>query len=152
MNLAVTPMGISSLMDAWLLMSNLEGNGERTRTLQIVKSRGMAHSNQVREFVISDDGVDLVDVFVLGDRVVTGAARVAHQSRARGDAEVSKIDLQRAQRRQRSRREMITARIAEMQSELLDAVAEDELLALRGRQAEPAAAAPRAGRGKRTPK
>ena len=117
-------MGISSLMDAWLLMSNLEGNGERTRTLQVVKSRGMAHSNQVREFVLSDEGVDLVDVFIFGDRVVTGAARVAHQSRARGDAEVSRIDAQRTQRRSNSRREMIAARIAELQSELLDAVTE----------------------------
>ena len=51
-------------MDTWLLLSNLEANGERTRTLQVLKSRGMPHSNQVREFVFTDKGVDLVDVYV----------------------------------------------------------------------------------------
>ena len=51
-------------MDTWLLLSNLEANGERTRALQVIKSRGMPHSNQVREFVFSDRGIDLVDVYL----------------------------------------------------------------------------------------
>ena len=50
---ADTELGISSLMDTWLLLANIEANGERTRTLQVLKSRGMPHSNQVREFVLS---------------------------------------------------------------------------------------------------
>ena len=62
-------------MDTWLLLSNLEANGERTRTLQVLKSRGMPHSNQVREFVFSDKGIDLVDVFVAEGRVLTGRMR-----------------------------------------------------------------------------
>ena len=68
-------IGVSSLMDSWIVLSNLEFNGERTRTMQVVKSRGMPHSNQVREFLIGDRGVDLVDVFVSDQRVLTGSAR-----------------------------------------------------------------------------
>jgi circadian clock protein KaiC len=68
-------VGVSSLMDSWIVMANLEFNGERTRTLQVVKSRGMPHSNQVREFLLGDQGVELVDVFVSDQRVLTGSAR-----------------------------------------------------------------------------
>jgi circadian clock protein KaiC len=55
-------VGVSSLMDAWLFLRNIEYNGERNRTLYVMKARGIAHSNQVREFVLSGEGVDLVDV------------------------------------------------------------------------------------------
>jgi circadian clock protein KaiC len=68
-------IGVSSLMDSWIVLSNLEFNGERTRTMQVVKSRGMPHSNQVREFLLSDHGVELVDVFVADQRVLTGSTR-----------------------------------------------------------------------------
>jgi circadian clock protein KaiC len=77
----VSEVGVSSLMDTWLLLSNVANNGERTRTLQVLKSRGMNHSNQVREFVFSDEGLDLVDVYMSGDRVLTGAARVENAMR-----------------------------------------------------------------------
>ena len=80
---ADTQIGISSLMDTWLLLGNIEANGERTRTMQVLKSRGMPHSNQVREFVLTRNGVELVDVYMPGDRVLTGAERVAHASRAK---------------------------------------------------------------------
>jgi circadian clock protein KaiC len=83
MAVADSELGISSLMDTWLLLANIEHNGERTRTIQVLKSRGMSHSNQVREFLISDRGVELVDVYMPGDRVLTGAERVAHALRAR---------------------------------------------------------------------
>ena len=58
--------GVSSLMDTWLLLRNVEFNGERNRTIYVLKSRGMSHSNQVREFVLSDKGIDLVDVYIGG--------------------------------------------------------------------------------------
>jgi circadian clock protein KaiC len=83
-SLAETQIGVSSLMDTWLLLSNLEANGERTRTLQVVKSRGMPHSNQVREFVFSDNGVDLIDVYVDDDQVLTGRRRIGAQRVGRG--------------------------------------------------------------------
>ena len=69
-------------MDTWLMLANIEANGERTRTIQVLKSRGMPHSNQVREFVLSRRGVELVDVYMPEDRVLTGSERVAHASRA----------------------------------------------------------------------
>jgi circadian clock protein KaiC len=79
--LADSQLGVSSLMDTWLLLANLEHNGERTRTLQVLKSRGMAHSNQVREFLLGDDGFGLVDVYVSGNDVLTGSARRSQQAR-----------------------------------------------------------------------
>ena len=76
---ASSEVGVSSLMDSWLLLSNVAYNGERTRTLQVVKSRGMPHSNQVREFLIGPGGVELVDVFSEGSHVLTGFARAHAQ-------------------------------------------------------------------------
>jgi circadian clock protein KaiC len=80
-----TDLGVSSLMDVWMLLENLEANGERNRSIQIVKARGMAHSNQIREFVMTDGGFTLVDVTrdVEGS-VVIGSARDARRP-ARAD-------------------------------------------------------------------
>jgi len=80
-----TDLGVSSLMDVWMMVGNLETNGERNRTLQIVKARGMAHSNQVREFVMTDRGIALVDVSRRADgSVAIGSARSAQQLDVRG--------------------------------------------------------------------
>ena len=80
-----TDLGVSSLMDVWMLLDNLETNGERNRTIQIVKARGMAHSNQVREFVMTDDGIHLVDVSRRSDgSVAIGSARGAQQETPAG--------------------------------------------------------------------
>jgi len=76
----VTDLGVSSLMDVWMLLGNLEANGERNRAIQIVKARGMSHSNQVREFVMTDRGITLVDVSRRADgSVAIGSARNAQQ-------------------------------------------------------------------------
>jgi circadian clock protein KaiC len=78
-----TDLGVSSLMDVWMLLGNLEANGERNRAIQIVKARGMAHSNQVREFVMGDGGIALVDISRRADGSVTiGSARGAQQRQA----------------------------------------------------------------------
>ena len=68
---------MSSLMDSWLLLQDVEGNGERNRVLYVLKARGMAHSNQIREFLISNRGIDLVDAYIGASGVLTGSARVA---------------------------------------------------------------------------
>ena len=65
---------VSSLMDSWIALKTIEGNGERNRALYILKSRGMAHSNQVREFVLSDDGIQLLDVYIGSEGVLFGSA------------------------------------------------------------------------------
>ena len=79
-------IAMSSLMDSWLLLQDVEGNGERNRMLYVLKARGMAHSNQVREFVISNQGIDLVDVT---ERAELGRLRQADTPgavRVRGDS------------------------------------------------------------------
>jgi circadian clock protein KaiC len=86
-----TDLGVSSLMDVWMLLGNPEANGERNRTLQIVKARGMAHSNQVREFVMTDHGVTLVDISRRADgSVAIGSARDAQESGRSDDPKPSR--------------------------------------------------------------
>ena len=75
------------MVDTWLLLRNVEANGERNRLLFVLKSRGTAHSNQVREFVFTDHGVELVDVYIGPAGVLAGVARVAQQA-AQRDADV----------------------------------------------------------------
>jgi circadian clock protein KaiC len=71
--------GVSSLVDAWISVRDIEDAGERNRGIYIMKSRGMRHSNQVREFVISDEGISLMDVYLSDDGVLIGSAREAQQ-------------------------------------------------------------------------
>ena len=73
--LEATAVGISSLVDTWLLVRNVELNGERNRALDVLKSRGMAHSNQAREFVLSGHGIELRDVYTGSEGVLTGSSR-----------------------------------------------------------------------------
>jgi len=75
-----TEMHVSSLMDAWLILKNVEGNGERNRAFSIIKVRGIAHSNQLREFVMSKDGIQLLDVYKGREGVLFGSARMAQES------------------------------------------------------------------------
>jgi circadian clock protein KaiC len=117
-------LGVSSLMDTWLLLRNVEFNGERNRSIYVLKSRGMAHSNQVREFVLSDAGVDLVDVYVGADRVLTGTARVAREAHERTAAEVRRQGHQRRLLRLAGKRKAIEAQIAALQAEAESEAAE----------------------------
>jgi len=70
---------MSSLMDSWLLLQDFEGNGERNRVFYVLKARGMKHSNQIREFLISDRGIEIVDAYIGASGVLTGSARVAQE-------------------------------------------------------------------------
>jgi circadian clock protein KaiC len=105
-------LGVSSLMDTWILLNNLAGNGERTRTLQVLKSRGMAHSHQVREFLMGDHGVDLVDVYLAGDRVLTGTARVSQMAQEVAADDLRRRDHERRLRELAAHRKAIDAQIA----------------------------------------
>jgi circadian clock protein KaiC len=112
--LASSEVGVSSLMDTWLLLANIAMNGERTRTLQVLKSRGMPHSNQVREFVFSDHGVDLVDVYLFGDQVLTGTARIAHEAQLSAANDLRGRDHERRLRDLANRRKALDSQIAAM--------------------------------------
>ena len=105
-------LGVSSLMDSWLWLNNIAFNGERTRTLQVLKSRGMPHSNQVREFVFSNHGVDLIDVYMYGDQVLTGTARVAHEAQVQATSALRERDHERRMRDLTDRRKAVDAQIA----------------------------------------
>ena len=109
-------IAMSSLMDAWLLLQDLEGNGERNRVLYVLKSRGMAHSNQVREFLISDQGIDLVDAYIGPDGVLTGASRVAQAARENAEMLASEQEAARRKRELERKRETLEQRIAGMRA------------------------------------
>jgi circadian clock protein KaiC len=106
-----TSMQISTIADTWIHLAYLVRNGERNRTLTVVKSRGMAHSNQVRELILSNKGITLTDVYTAGGEVLLGTARWEYESRMR--EERIRLDNERAQRRKELEHEQaeIDARI-----------------------------------------
>jgi len=95
-----TEMHVSSLMDVWLILKNIEGNGERNRVFSIIKARGMAHSNQLREFILSDKGIQLLDLYQGTGGVLFGSARMAQESREAGER------LRRDEETRRKKREL----------------------------------------------
>ncbi|HEV2846220.1 MAG TPA: circadian clock protein KaiC, partial [Thermoanaerobaculia bacterium] len=113
-----TDIGISSLMDSWLLLRNVELNGERNRTLYVLKSRGMAHSNQLREMLLTESGIRLVDVYLGPNGALTGAARVAQEARETDAALSRRQDLEGRQREMERKREALEARINALRLEL----------------------------------
>ena len=110
-------IAMSSLMDAWLLLQDLEGNGERNRVLYVLKARGMAHSNQVREFLISDHGIDLVDAYIGPSGVLTGASRVAQAAREEAEGLASRQESARRKHELERKRATLEQQIAGLRSE-----------------------------------
>jgi circadian clock protein KaiC len=109
---ADSEVGVSSLMDTWVVLGNFEHNGERTRTLQLLKSRGMQHSNRVREFKLTRRGVELIDIYLSGARVLTGTARITQQAEELAAVRLREIDHDRSLRDLASQRVAIDAQIA----------------------------------------
>jgi circadian clock protein KaiC len=120
-----TDEGVSSLVDAWLLVRDIEFNGERNRGMYIMKSRGMKHSNQVREFVISDKGIDLVEVYLGPDGVLTGSAREAQKLHEQTGEVLRNNAVSMKDREINRKRKVLEARIASLQTEFESA--EEEL-------------------------
>jgi circadian clock protein KaiC len=112
-----TPADISSLMDTWLLLRDLETNGEHNRGLYILKSRGMGHSNQIREVLISDRGIELVDIDPGSSGFLTGSARLARTAQERDDAMARQHELDRAQRDLKRKHAALDAQIALLRAE-----------------------------------
>ncbi len=109
--------GISSIVDTWLLLRELETAGERNRGVYVLKSRGMAHSNQVREFSIGAGGIELVDICLGPDGVLTGSARLAQQERDRAAAAARVQDVARRRRELAARQRAVEAQIAALRGE-----------------------------------
>ena len=144
-DVADSQVGVSSLMDTWILLSNLAGNGERTRTLQVLKSRGMPHSHQVRKFVMGNRGVDLVDVYLSGDRVLTGTARVSQVAQEEAASDLRRRDHERRIKELGAHRKAIDAQIAALNAQADERAGEVEFAIERERlHAEGASARSRA--------
>jgi circadian clock protein KaiC len=123
-----TERGLSSLMDTWIGLSEVEANGERNRSLYLLKSRGMNHSNQMREYRLTSTGIQLVDVYVGPDGVLTGSARVAQEAVER-DALLGRTQTTERRRRAFKRRQdVVERRIAELRSALEAEAAELAML------------------------
>ena len=123
-----TDTAISSLIDTWLLLLAVEAGGERNRTLGILKSRGMHHSNQTREFLITDQGVVLRDVYVGPGGVLTGSARLTREAEEEAARLVRQQEIERHQRDLERQRARLEAKITELRDEF--AAREADTLAL----------------------
>ena len=110
--------GMSSLMDTWLSLVQLESNGERNRGIYVLKSRGMNHSNQIREYQLTSQGVKLVDAYLGGSGVLTGSARIAQEMVDTAAAVRRVQDNERRQRDIQRKRAALERQIAELRAEL----------------------------------
>jgi circadian clock protein KaiC len=119
-------VGISSLMDTWILLRHIESNGERNRGIWVLKSRGMPHSNQIREFVFTEHGIELVDVYLGAAGVLTGTARAAQEAKETAAALLRRQDLERKERALEHRKKALETKIAALRAEFETEKAEME--------------------------
>jgi len=112
-----TDVGISSLIDTWIFARDVESNGERNRCIHVLKSRGMANSNQVREFLMSKDGIRLLPVYVGGGAVLTGSARLSQEARERAEGVLRQQTKEEQRRSLEGKRNALEAQIEAMRSE-----------------------------------
>ena len=116
-NQELTDMSISSLIDTWLLLRDIEIGGERNRGLYILKSRGMAHSNQIREFKLTDHGIELLDVYVGPEGVLTGSARLSQEAKNDEEQFLRQQEIERKQSGLELKRAATEAQIVVLKSE-----------------------------------
>lgn len=109
-------VGISSLIDTWILVREMEFDGERNRGLYVIKSRGMAHSNQVREFLLTRRGIKLVPVYLGAEGVLTGSARVAQEARERSASRLRTQETERRRLELERKRKAVKAQIASLRA------------------------------------
>ncbi|GJE31360.1 circadian clock protein KaiC [Methylobacterium oxalidis] len=120
--------GVSSLMDSWIKLQSVEANGERSRTLYVIKARGMRHSHQVREFLMSDAGIRLIDAYIGPSGVLTGTARLIQEAEEQAAALRRRQENERRRREATRRRLSIERQIAELEAGLEAAEEEERLL------------------------
>ncbi|MHC1792088.1 circadian clock protein KaiC [Solidesulfovibrio sp.] len=121
-----TEAAISSLMDTWILLRNIETNGERNRALFVLKSRGMEHSNQVREFILSSQGLELADVYLGVEGVLMGSARAAQEAREREESSRRVQELKKHKRTLLAKRAALESQMAAIRQDLVSMEAEME--------------------------
>jgi circadian clock protein KaiC len=109
--------GISSLIDTWILLRDIELNGERNRGMYVLKSRGIANSNQIREFVLTSHGVELRDVYVGANGVLTGSARIAQEAIENSEVLTRKHHIELQKRDIGRKREAMEAKLETMRAD-----------------------------------
>jgi circadian clock protein KaiC len=112
-----TDVEISSIVDTWLFTRDIELDGERNRALYVLKSRGTAHSNQLREFRVTERGIDLLDVYVGPEGVLTGSSRLSQEGREQAAALAHRQKTERKERNRARKREALEARILALRKE-----------------------------------
>ncbi len=117
-NMESSEVYLSSLIDTWLILRDIEIGGERNRGLVVLKSRGMAHSNQIREFRLTNHGIKLLDVYVGADGVLTGSARLSQEAKDAAEQLSRQQELTRKQLALVRKREVMEAQIAVLRTEL----------------------------------
>ena len=113
-----TEIDISSLVDAWLLLRDIESGGERNRGIYILKARGVAHSNQIREFLLTNHGVELREVYLGEAGLLTGSARVTQEAKDASAALLGRQEIERKQLLLQRKRKVLDSQIAALQLEL----------------------------------
>ena len=108
---------ISSLIDTWLLLRDIELNGERNRGMYVLKSRGMANSNQIREFILTNHGVELREVYIGASGVLTGSARIAQEALENAEVLTRKNDIERKKREIERKRKTLEAKIISLNAD-----------------------------------
>jgi circadian clock protein KaiC len=130
--LELTEVGTSSLTDTWLLLRDIEIGGERNRGMYILKSRGMAHSNQIREFLLTDKGIDLIDVYVGPSGMLTGSARISQEKQERDIELAHQQEIERRKLNVETKRKALEAQIASLRAQFQ--AEEQELKKLTGQE------------------
>jgi circadian clock protein KaiC len=127
-HLEQTDVHVSSLIDTWLVLRDIERGGERNRGLVVLKSRGMAHSNQIREFLLTKNGIELRDVYIGPAGVLTGSARLAQEAREEAEELQQHYALEEKRRQIERKRRVLEAQIAALQADLATEEAELQYL------------------------
>ncbi|MGE5393544.1 MAG: circadian clock protein KaiC [Candidatus Saccharibacteria bacterium] len=112
-----TAIDISSLIDTWILIRDIELSGERNRGLYVLKSRGMAHSNQIREYVLTSHGIELMDVYVGKEGVLTGSSRITQEARERTEQMLRQQEIEQKRLELDRKQKALEAQIALLQIE-----------------------------------
>lgn len=112
-----TEIGISSLADTWILLRNTESNGERNRLIYVLKSRGIAHSNQVREFLLTAEGIQLLDVYLGAEGVLTGTARIVQEAKDKAAALARQQKIEQKQHEIERKRLLMEAQVKAIESQ-----------------------------------
>ncbi len=124
-----TDVHVSSLIDTWMVLRDLETGDERNRGLMVLKSRGMAHSNQIREFLLTHNGIELRDVYLGPTGVLTGAARLAQEAHEEAEELLRHYEMEQKRLQNERKRKVLEAQIAALQADIATEEAELQQLA-----------------------